>query len=256
MNTILKAEQLYKTYSTDKSSPSTILKNINLTIEKQEFVSLMGPSGSGKSTLLYNLSGMDRCTSGQVIFDGQDISSFSEFELSQLRLSKMGFIFQQIHLLKNLSLFDNIIFSAYLAKKNSQKATNERALALMKKMRIAELANHAITEASGGQLQRAAICRALMNDPTIVFGDEPTGALDSKSAQDIMDILINLNRSGTTILLATHDIHVAVKTERIIYILDGNIVGEKKLGKLEHVSEHKEREKQLSEWLTTLDHHS
>ncbi|HVT63377.1 MAG TPA: ABC transporter ATP-binding protein [Legionellaceae bacterium] len=252
MDALLTSNNLYKTYSNDENKVYHILKNINITIRKGEFVSLMGPSGSGKSTLLYHLSGMDQGTSGRVIFDGQELSSLSEMQLAHLRLNKMGFIFQHIHLLKNLSLFDNIIFSAYLAKKNTRKHINSKADTLMKKMGISHLANHSITQASGGQLQRAAISRALINDPLMIFGDEPTGALDSKSAQDIIDILIDLNREGTTFLLATHDLKVAAKAERVIYILDGEVVDEKRLGKFEHTSDASEREQQISAWLMTV----
>lgn len=248
MNTILEAKGVDKVYG--DNGENRILKNVNLRIAEGEFVSVMGPSGSGKSTLLYNISGMDKMTAGSVILHGQDISSLSENELARLRLHKMGFIFQQIHLLKNLSILDNIILSAYLAKKNSRKKINKRAMQLMEKTGIEELAGHDITQASGGQLQRVAICRALINDPEIIFGDEPTGALNSKSASEIMEILADINGTGTTILLVTHDVKVAAKTERVIYMLDGKIVGEYTLGKYnKEKNELKIREEKLSQWL-------
>lgn len=251
MDTVLAAKKLGKTYTNGKAVRS-VLKDINLAINRTEFVALMGPSGSGKSTLLYSLSGMDRFTSGEVVFNGQALSMLTEDQLSQLRLYDMGFVFQQIHLLKNLSIFDNIVFSAYLSKRTTKKDIDAKAWSLMQQMSIAELADHAITEASGGQLQRAAICRALINDPAVVFGDEPTGALDSKSASDIMDILIELNRAGTTVILATHDSKVSAKAERVIYIRDGEIVGEKTLGKLTYPEDSEEREKILLAWLATI----
>lgn len=251
MKTILEAKDLSKVYGSNQKN--VILKNVNLEIGEGEFVSVMGPSGSGKSTLLYNISGMDKLTSGSIILDGQDVSSLSENDLSRLRLHKMGFIFQQIHLLKNLSIFDNIILSAYLAKKDSHKKINKRAIELMKKTGIEELANNDITQASGGQLQRVAICRALINNPEILFGDEPTGALNSKSAGEIMEILADINQTGTTILLVTHDVKVAAKTERVIYMLDGYIVGEKQLGKFKvDNNDIKEREAKLSKWLSSM----
>lgn len=249
MDSVLTAEKLCKNYTSSKVTRS-VLQDINLNIKKTEFVALMGPSGSGKSTLLYGLSGMDRFTSGSVTFNAQELSSLTENQLSHLRLIEMGFIFQQIHLLKNLSIFDNIVFSAYLAKKKTKESIDAKALSLMEQMHIAGLANNAITEASGGQLQRAAICRALINDPQIVFGDEPTGALDSKSATDIMNILVALNRDGTALLLATHDVKVSAKADRVIYILDGKIVDEKELGKFKGDGE--EREKKLAVWLENL----
>lgn len=248
---LLEAKNVCKSYSIDKDI-NNILKSINLEIKKNECVSLMGPSGSGKSTLLYSLSGMDKITSGSVLFDGNELNLFTENELSKLRLNKMGFIFQQIHLLKNLSIFDNIIFSAYLAKNQTREHINQRALELMDKMGIAKLKHNSITEASGGQLQRAAICRALINEPIILFGDEPTGSLDSNTANDIIDILLKINQLGTTMLLATHDLKVAAKTDRVVYIIDGQLVAEKDLGKLVYPQDCLEREKQLTEWLTCL----
>jgi putative ABC transport system ATP-binding protein len=253
MEIILESKELSKSYVVSKDNQQDILKDVNLSINKGEFTSVMGPSGSGKSTLLYNMSGMDRMTAGSVIFNGQDLSVLSEKELTKLRLNKMGFIFQHIYLLKNLSIFDNIILSAYMAKNMSRKKINHRALDLMKQTGIDKLADHDITQASGGQLQRVAICRALINHPEIVFGDEPTGALNSRSASEIMEILADINRSGTTILLVTHDVKVAAKTERVIFMIDGNIVAEQRLGK--YVKENKDikaREEKLSRWLMKL----
>ena len=175
----------------------------------------MGPSGSGKSTLLYNISGMDQMSSGSVKIGGKEISCMKE-ALAKLRLTEIGFIFQQSNLLRNLNLFDNIILSAYLAKCESKKIVNKRALALMGKMGISDIASHYITEASGGQLQRVSICRALINNPNIIFADEPTGALNLKSTEEVMQILLNINRDGTTIMLVTHDVKVAAKTERVL----------------------------------------
>ncbi|MGG3892151.1 ABC transporter ATP-binding protein [Metabacillus fastidiosus] len=248
MKTILEAKGLNKVYGNNQQT--VILKNINLEIVEGEFMSVMGPSGSGKSTLLYNISGMDKMTAGKVILDGKDVSSLSQKDLSRLRLNEMGFIFQQIHLLKNLSILDNIILSAYLAKKESRKKINKRAMELMSNTGIEHLAGNDITKASGGQLQRVAICRALINKPKIIFGDEPTGALNSKSAGEVMKILADINEMGTTILLVTHDIKVAARTERVIYMLDGEIIGEKRLGKYKkEKNEIKDREVILSEWL-------
>ena len=253
MKNIIATRELCKTYMVSKHNQQPILKNVNLQIREGEFISVMGPSGSGKSTLLYNISGMDRMSSGGVNFNGQDLSTLSEKELSKLRLKKMGFIFQQIHLLKNLSIFDNIIFSAYLANHTSRKVINDRALELMQKAGISDLAKNDITQASGGQLQRVAICRALINRPDIVFGDEPTGALNSKSACEIMEMLADINQSGTTILLVTHDVKVAAKTERILFMLDGTLVAEQQLGKYRRENNDiKEREEKLSRWLLKM----
>ena len=249
-NNILEAKKVSKTYAIGKENQVTVLKDVDVQIKGGEFVAVMGPSGSGKSTLLYLISGMDRVTSGAVIFNGQEISSLSEKELSALRLTKMGFIFQQIHLLKNLTIFDNIILSAYMEGKSSHQEIKKRANELMQKTGIAKLAINDITQASGGQLQRVAICRALINNPRIIFGDEPTGALNSKSAEEIMALLNDVNSLGTTILLVTHDVKVAAKTERVLYMLDGQIVSEQVMGKyVRKVGDIKAREEALSSWL-------
>lgn len=253
MENILVTEQLGKTYAIGENHGLQVLGNINLKIKKGELVSVMGPSGSGKSTLLYTMSGMDRCTTGRVIFHGRDISNLPEKELSDIRLYQMGFIFQHIHLLKNLSIFDNIVLAAYLAKKESRLHINRRARDLMKKTGILKLANNDITQASGGQLQRAAICRALINQPDIIFGDEPTGALDTKAAEQIMEILNDINKEGTTVVLVTHDLKVAAKTERVLYMVDGNIAGETQLGKYNKANkDFRLREEMLTNWITKL----
>lgn len=249
MNHILKVKNLCKTYVVNKRQ-NHVLKNVNLEIKEGEFVSIMGPSGSGKSTLLYNVSGMDKMSAGNVVFDGENIGNLSEKELSKLRLCKMGFVFQQINLLKNLGIIDNIIVSAYIAKDRKRKDINKQAIELMKRTGIIELADNDITQASGGQLQRAAICRALINNPKMIFGDEPTGSLNSKSSDEIMDIFNEINQSGTTIMLVTHDVKVASKTERVLYMIDGKIEGEFILGKyIKDNDDSKQREAKLSQWL-------
>jgi len=253
MNNILEVRKLNKTYAIGKNNNQQVLRNVNLDISQGEFVSIMGPSGSGKSTLLYNISGMDRMTSGSVKFCNKEIAKMGEDELSKLRLRMMGFIFQQSSLLNNLSIFDNIILSAFMAKAESRQATNERATRLMEQTGILELADNNITQASGGQLQRVAICRALINNPQIVFGDEPTGALNSKAAEEVMDILAKINQSGTTVLLVTHDAKVAAKTERVLFMTDGVITGVKHIGKYKKENgDIKVRENRLSDWLLQM----
>lgn len=254
METILESKGLSKSYPISKGNDQKILKDINLQIKKGEFVSLMGPSGSGKSTLLYNISGMDKLNSGSVFFEEKDISQLSDDQSSKLRLHKMGFVFQNIYLLRNLTILDNIILPAYLAKTKPRNIINTTAKALMKSMGIAHLADSYINQASGGELQRAAICRSLINKPSILFGDEPTGALNSKAASTIIDIFTDINRKGTTIIIATHDPRVAAKTERILYLYDGIICAEKYLGKfVNDPSQIREREKILSDWLVNLN---
>ena len=256
MANALVVKDLCKTYITNKRQ-NNVLKNVNFTIEKGEMVAVMGPSGSGKSTLLYSVSGMDRPTAGEVMLADKKIMELSEIELAKVRLNDMGFIFQQMHMLKNLSIMDNILLPAYQSGKNnrSRAEINEYCRALMRKLEISDIADNDITEVSGGQLQRACICRSLMNQPEIIFADEPTGALNRSASEEVMEMLSRLNTEGTTIMLVTHDMKVAANCSRILYIVDGNIKGELKLEKEEnHSSEggRKERERKVNQWLNDM----
>jgi len=250
MNILLESKQLSKTFTLGKQNEHRVLKDVNLTIAQGDYVAVMGASGSGKSTLLYNMSGMDRLTSGSVTFRGQELSKMHDQALSELRLTGMGFVFQHIHLLKNLSIFDNILLPGYLAQKEERHKINQRARELMEHVGVAQLADNDITQASGGQLQRVGICRALINEPDILFGDEPTGALNSTATDEIMALFASINAAGTTIMLVTHDVKVAAQTERVLFMLDGQIVSEKCLGKPSRTgADRKTREEQLSTWL-------
>ncbi len=177
MGEALCVKNLCKTYVANKRQ-NNVLKNVNFTIMEGEMVAVMGPSGSGKSTLLYSVSGMDRPTAGEVRLGGKRIMDLTEKELANVRLTSMGFIFQQMHMLKNLSIMDNILLPAYQAGKGgrTRQEINGYCISLMKKIGISDVAEHDITEVSGGQLQRACICRSLMNQPQILFADEPTGS--------------------------------------------------------------------------------
>ena len=227
MNPILTAKDLCKTYIVKEYS-NNVLCNVNFTLEQGEFVSVMGPSGSGKSTLLYTVSGMDEMTSGEVLFDGRNLAGMSAKELSKLRLLEMGFIFQQMYMLKKLCIMDNIVLPGYQAGKNRTEV-NQRAEELMRRLGIIEIAEHEIHEVSGGQLQRACICRALINQPKVIFADEPTGSLNSKAAGEVIQELLRVNQEGTSILMVTHSAKVAAQSDRVIYLIDGNIQGELKL---------------------------
>ena len=251
MDTVLQTRGLCKTYIVNKRQ-NNVLKNIDLSIREGEMVAIMGPSGSGKSTLLYCVSGMDRVTAGQVIFNGRDTSSLGEKELARLRLDEMGFIFQQMYMMKNLSVLDNIIFPAVKSKKNKEtrKQTEERGRALMRRLGIEDVGSNDINEVSGGQLQRACICRSMMNSPRIIFADEPTGALNRTSSDEVMDELISLNRDGTTVMCVTHDPKVAAKCSRVLYIVDGGIVGELEQGHFKgNEKDLRDRERALNNWL-------
>ena len=249
MKSILEAKQLQKKFNLEQKNELHILKDIDLKINQGEFVSLMGPSGSGKSTLLYNISGMDKATSGEILFYDKSLSELKEKELSKIRLNEMGFIFQHIHLLKNLSIFDNIILTGYQANLTERKTIDQRAEELMEMCGISDLKAKNISEISGGEMQRVGICRALINNPKIVFGDEPTGALNSRATDEIMQLLQQVNKQGTTLLLATHNVKVAAQSQRVIFMLDGKIIAEKKLGKIDRETNLKDREEKLSHWL-------
>lgn len=250
--TVIQTKDLCKTYIVEKQS-NNVLQNVNLKVEEGEFVSIMGPSGSGKSTLLYTVSGMDRATAGEVIFDGEIISGKNEKEMSYIRLTKMGFIFQQMYMMKKLCIMDNIVLPGYQAKLKSREKVNEEAEKLMRRLEIIDTAERRITEVSGGQLQRACLCRALINNPKVLFADEPTGALNSKASKEVMKELAEANKNGTTILMVTHSERVAAVSERIIYLVDGNIQGELKLGKLEDMQDLSVRERKLKNWLTDMN---
>ncbi|MCM1226246.1 MAG: ABC transporter ATP-binding protein [Clostridium sp.] len=253
MSKVLTAKDLCKTYILNKRQ-NNVLKNVNFSIEEGEMVAIMGPSGSGKSTLLYAVSGMDSITAGEVDFDGRNIAEMGEKELAELRLDEMGFIFQQMYMLKNLSVLDNIILPSCQSKKikETRKETVQRGEALMRKLNIISIADNDITEVSGGQLQRACICRSMINNPKIIFADEPTGALNRTSSDEVMDELTKLNNEGTTIMLVTHDVKVASKCTRVLYIVDGNIKGEYNIGKCENASQIRERERALNNWLMEM----
>ncbi len=228
MNKIIIGEGIEKSFG-EGHEKCKVLDGVSVEINQGEFVAIMGPSGSGKSTLMFSLSGMDTFDSGRVIFDGVDLSALKENELADVRRTKMGFVFQQPTLLKNLNILDNIILTSMRDNRKNADEITSRARALMKKVGIEELEKRDITQVSGGQLQRAGICRALMSKPKVIFGDEPTGALNSKSAQEIMQIFSEINGDGTTVILVTHDATVAAWSQRIMFMVDGKIISEIKL---------------------------
>ena len=215
---MIKVENLGKSFKDNK-----VLQDISFNINSGDFVAIMGPSGSGKSTLLYSISGMDSIDSGKVLFDGANISEMNEKDLAKFRLSKMGFVFQNPQMLKNLSVFDNIILPGLVYKKEYSGIIRNRGLDLMKSMGIEEIKDRDSSKVSGGQLQRASICRAMINNPEILFLDEPTGALNSEATDQVLNILENLNNEGMTIMTVTHDKRVAAKAKRVIYIIDGKV---------------------------------
>ncbi len=250
-NTILSAKGLCKSFA-HNGGQVHILSHVDFELYEGDFTVIMGASGSGKSTLLYALSGMDRATAGQVIYNGADLVSMKEKEISKLRYTDFGFIFQQMHLVSNLSLFENIAVPGYLNKEKSAAETRQRTEILLEQMGISHIKNHLPSQVSGGEQQRCAIARAVVNNPKMLFADEPTGALNRKNTLDVLNLLTGLNQSGQSILMVTHDMKAALRATRLLYIEDGKIIGELILPPY-NPEEEKSRETQVNAWLTSME---
>ena len=243
---ILETKGLCKNYG-----GGNILSAIDLQINVGEFVAVMGQSGGGKSTLLYCISGMDDPSSGKIYFDGVDMAELSYKQMQELRLKRMGFVFQKPSFLKNLSIIDNIVYPAFQLGEADRSEIVKEAMALMEEMGISSVAEHDIYKVSGGQLQRAAICRAMINHPDILFGDELTGALNSSTTREVSGIIDHINKKGTTVLLVTHDANVAVHADKVIYLEDGKIMDTLNLGKYEaKIAELRDAE--MKKWLKKM----
>ncbi|RPF22272.1 ABC transporter ATP-binding protein [Myceligenerans xiligouense] len=250
-NVTLESQALTKTYFSTEP-PTEVLRGIDLSVTAGEFLVIMGASGSGKSTLLYNISGMDRPTDGKVLLEGRELTSLTDAEMSNVRLTQMGFVFQQAHFLANLDVRDNILLPALKgAPKGNRAAAIARADALMERFGIAHIADHGITQVSGGQLQRASICRALAGEPSVLFADEPTGALNSSMSTEVMDTLTDVHRGGTTVVMVTHDPAVAARGDRVIYLSDGLLVDSRDAGPWQE-EKAQQREDDLLAWLRNL----
>ncbi len=247
---ILEVKDLCKTYIINKRQ-NNVLRNVNFKVNEGEMVAIMGPSGSGKSTLLYTVSGMDKMTAGDVKFCGRELSKLKENDLAKMRLDDMGFIFQQMYMMKNLSVLDNIILPAVKSDKvkESRSETMKRGQDLMRKLGIIDISDNDINEVSGRQLQRSCICRSMINKPRMIFADEPTGALNRNSSDEVMEELTKLNNEGTTVMLVTHDAKVAAKCSRVLFIVDGNINGEYNINRKIPL---RDRERGLNNWLLEM----
>ena len=248
---ILSAKDISKKADKD-SGGETILSYIDVDLYYGDFTVIMGPSGAGKSTLLYCLSGMDNVSEGTVSYKGRDIARMKEREMAKLRADEFGFVFQQAALISNLTLSENILVSGYLGSKASEAQTEKRTHELINQMKICDAAERYPSQVSGGEAQRAALARAIINSPGIVFADEPTGALNRHTTEAALDIMTEIHRSGQSILMVTHDIRAALRANRILYLEDGKIAGELNLSEYSR-QEAKEREQQISEWLLTLE---
>ena len=250
-NTVLSARKLCKSFA-HNGGQIHVLSHIDLDLYENDFTVIMGSSGSGKSTLLYALSGMDRATSGEVIYGGKDIVKMKEKELAKLRYTDFGFIFQQMHLVSNLTLFENVAVSGYLNKSRSAAEVRQRADKLLEQMSVSHIKNHLPTQVSGGEQQRCAVARAVINSPKVLFADEPTGALNRKNTSEVLDLLTQLNSEGQSVLMVTHDMRAALRANRILYIGDGKIIGELTLPPYASQDE-RSRETQVNAWLTSLE---
>ena len=249
-NVILSAKGLCKSFA-HNGGQTHILSGFDLDIYEGDFTVIMGASGSGKSTTLYALSGMDRATSGEVIYGGRDIAKISENELSALRHGEFGFVFQQIHLVSNLTVFENVAVSGYLNKSRTAKDIDKRTAELLEKMGISHISSHLPSQCSGGEQQRCAIARAVINDPKLLFADEPTGALNKRSTTEVLNLLTELNSGGQSILMVTHDLRAALRASRIIYIEDGRAIGELTLPPYS-AGDEKSRSVQVNAWLSSM----
>jgi len=248
-STILSTNKLCKTFSSG-GIQQHVLKNLDINIIQGDFTVIMGASGAGKSTLLYALSGMDKPTLGEIRFEGREISGLTNDRLAVFRRDNCGFVFQQIYLLDNMSILDNILACGLLVSKN-RKAVAGRAKQLLNLLNLDETIWHKFpSQVSGGEAQRAGIARALINNPKIVFTDEPTGALNSTFGKAVLDALTEVNEQGQSIVMVTHDLRSARRGNRILYLRDGVIHGECRLGK--YVSGDKERHEKLNVFLNEM----
>ncbi|XVJ64715.1 MAG: ABC transporter ATP-binding protein [Lacibacter sp.] len=221
MSAVIELKQLRKSYYLGKQE-LPVLKGIDLTINRSEFVALMGPSGSGKSTLMNILGCLDTLTSGQYILNSKDVSKLPDNDLAEIRNQEIGFVFQQFNLLPRLSALENVALPLIYAGV-PKKERNERAMEMLSKVNLADRYHHKSNELSGGQIQRVAIARALVNNPSIILADEPTGNLDTKTSEEIMKLISEIHTQGNTVVLVTHEEDIAGYAQRVVRLRDGLI---------------------------------
>ncbi len=246
---IITAKGLVKSFGVGNAK-QTIINNLDLDIYSKDFTIIMGSSGAGKSTLMYLLSGMDKVTKGNIVFKNKDICKMNNDELALFRRKNCGFVFQQIYMLDKMSLMDNVLTSGLLVN-NNKKDIISKAKKLFESVNIPEVTyKKNMNQVSGGECQRAGIVRAAINNPTVIFADEPTGALNSENSTAVLDVLTNLNNNGQSIIMVTHDKKSALRGNRIIYLKDGKIFGELSLNKYKENDE--ERTKKLDDFLKEM----
>lgn len=247
---LLRAEKLKKEFH-EGNCVNTVLNQTDLEIFEKDFTIIMGASGSGKSTLLYAVSGMDRVTDGRVFYRDIEISGLKERQMAKLRSQEFGFVFQQTHLVSNLTLMENILVAGYLSQKEKPDDVRKHTEHFLEQMNIQNAGNRLPSQVSGGEAQRAAIARAMIGKPGILFADEPTGALNRFNTIEVLNLLTDINRSGQSILMVTHDTRAAIRGNRILYLEDGKILDELTLPVYSELDE-KERETAISQWLTKM----
>ena len=228
---------------------NTVLHGIDIEVYEGDFTVIMGSSGSGKSTLLYALSGMDRISGGELFYREQNITNASEKEFSKLRAGDLGFVFQHTHLIGNLTLSENIRMAALIGDVPENEAKT-RTDALVARMNLENAKDRLPSQVSGGEAQRAAVARAVITKPAVLFADEPTGALNKANSEEVLDLFSSLNADGQTVLLVTHDKEAALRGNRVLYLEDGAIIGELELPN--YSGKDKSREEKLTAWLEGL----
>lgn len=249
-NVILQGEKITRVFHQGKTE-TKVLDGVDIKIFEKDFTVIMGPSGAGKSTLLYMLGGMDYITGGRVLYRDKEISSFSENRMGKLRAEEFGFVFQQTHLVSNLTLLENVLVAGYVSKKDNAGKVRKRAENLLRQMDVEEAKNRLPSQVSGGEAQRAAIARAMIGKLGLLFADEPTGALNQSNTREVLGLLTDLNRKGQSILMVTHDLRAAARGNRILYLEDGKICDELALEPYNEMEE-KRRERDVSQWLSGL----
>lgn len=253
---LLQGRNMCKSYQQGKKGNS-VLNDVNIEIYEGDFTVIMGSSGAGKSTLLYCLSGMDSISDGEVLYQGEEISRYREKQMAALRTKEFGFVFQQTCLVSNLTLFENVAVAGYVSRGRKAKEVQEKAGELLTRMCVEDSAMRFPSQVSGGEAQRAAIARAVINHPSLVFADEPTGALNKSNSEEVLGLLSGLHKDGQGIVMVTHDVRAALYGTRVLYMEDGRILDELVMGEYEEkngkaASYQRVREKKIMDWLSAL----
>lgn len=244
-NIVLSGKNIIKVYG-----ETAVLNSLDITVYEGDFTVIMGSSGSGKSTLLYMLSGMDRVTGGKVIYDGRNLSDLPEKELTVLRGNAFGFVFQKTYLVSSLTLYENILMAGLVNTSMTETQAREQAEKLLRQMKLTHVKNHLPSQVSGGEAQRAAVARAVIGSPGLLFADEPTGALNRANTKEVLNLFTALHKEGQTIVLVTHDKETALRGNRILYLEDGAVISELSLPEYQETD--KAREEKLSDFLERL----